>query len=344
MIMQDSYESACQHSEKAHQIFTQHLLAPSPINYSVIYLYVCNRLPALNKEIEQHIAQDKLLTSEFIDQLFHKYIAETNNVESQVLAPFEKSINATMEKLKSQAISDKTMANNLELADRALNQSLANDNSADQAAVQKVLSFLSTNLTDSQSKHESLSKELAKTYQEVNQLKEKLKQSKEEAYLDALTGLLNRRGCDAKLADVTLEDAHCSLAIDIDHFKSINDTFGHFVGDKVIQRIAKVIKSNTSSKDVAVRFGGEEFVVVLTNQSVAQAKMIAETMRKEIHALRLMQRQTQTYLPPISVSIGIAEVNHDHTWKDVFERADKALYQAKETGRNRCVIAETVAA
>ena len=76
---------------------------------------------------------------------------------------------------------------------------------------------------------------------------------------------MNRRGCDEKLQNLSHDDTHCSLAIDIDHFKKVNDTFGHFIGDKVIQRIAKTIQSHIGEQDLAVRFGGEEFVVVMAN-------------------------------------------------------------------------------
>ena len=134
-----------------------------------------------------------------------------------------------------------------------------------------------------------------------------------------------------------IEDIHSSLVIDIDHFKEINDTFGHFIGDKVIQRIAKVIKDCVRETDLAVRFGGEEFVVVLVNQTLKEARKAAERIRLAITELKLMQRQSNTCLPPISVSIGIAQADNDHNWTSLFKRADKALYQAKNSGRNRCV-------
>ena len=136
-----------------------------------------------------------------------------------------------------------------------------------------------------------------------------------------------------------MKETHSTLAIDIDHFKAINDKFGHFIGDKVIQRIAKTIKENTHEADIAVRFGGEEFVVVMSHKTLYEAKQIAEDIRDSISKMKLIQRETNTYLPPISVSIGVAQNINTKNWLELFEQADKALYQAKNEGRNRCICA-----
>ena len=152
-------------------------------------------------------------------------------------------------------------------------------------------------------------------------------------------GLLNRRGCDDKLQSLDFSGTHSSLAIDIDHFKKINDVFGHFVGDKVIQRIAKTIKSHVSEQDLAVRYGGEEFLVVMTNKSIPEAKKVAENIRLSVAKMKLIQKETNTQLPPISVSIGIAQSGDTHDWTSLFEQADDALYKAKNSGRNRCICA-----
>ncbi|WP_159822072.1 GGDEF domain-containing protein [Colwellia sp. 20A7] len=180
---------------------------------------------------------------------------------------------------------------------------------------------------------------MSTTQQEINQLKHKLESSRQEALVDSLTGLLNRRGCDDKLQALDFEQTHSSLVIDIDHFKKINDNFGHFIGDKVIQRIAKIIKSHLTEQDFAVRFGGEEFLVVMTNKSIIEAKEVAEKIRIAIEKMKLIQRETNDPLPPISVSIGIAQNNNAQDWPSLFKEADNALYQAKKSGRNRCICA-----
>ena len=223
------------------------------------------------------------------------------------------------------------IASNLKKAEKALSKHEYHK------SMQNIVAFLMSSITTSQQQHSDLSLELTHACGEVSFLKSKLKAARHEAIVDSLTGLFNRRGCDVKLQELDIEQVHSSLAIDIDHFKNINDQFGHFIGDKVIQRIAKVIKSSISDKDIAVRFGGEEFVVVMVNKTMSQAHEIAEKIRLAISGLKLMQRDSKAYLPSISVSIGIAERQDELNWTALFEQADTALYQAKNTGRNKSV-------
>ena len=263
--------------------------------------------------------------------LFLEFFSSSENIEKAFLTPFEKTLTSTIEKLELQVINGEQIASNFKKADKVL----ANSDKA--SSLKPLVSFINSTLADSQLQHNNLTSELAQTYQEVNQLKSQLKASREEAMRDALTGLYNRRGCDEKLKDLALEDTHSSVSIDIDHFKKFNDDFGHAIGDKVIQRVALTIQDHISTTDFAVRFGGEEFMVVLANKNKNDAKVVAEKIRIAITKLKLKQRKSNTFLPPISVSVGIAEYQKDQSWKSVFEVADSALYQAKNSGRNCCV-------
>ena len=193
-------------------------------------------------------------------------------------------------------------------------------------------------MNNAQGQRKALSDELTQTYAEVNLLRAQLNETREQAAVDALTGLLNRRGCQSKLDTFDMEQIHSTIIIDIDHFKEVNDNFGHAVGDKVIQLIANVIKKSISPNDVAARLGGEEFVIVMHNKSSELAKGIAEKIRLSVEKLKLIQKQTNTHLPSISVSLGVAELSERESWDSVFDRADKAMYQAKQQGRNRCII------
>jgi len=331
MIIQDSFQHASKYSDKAQEFLTRHHIAPSPVNYSVVYLYVSSRSPEINIEIDKRLASDKPMDSVFIDMLFNKYVSHSKSIDNAVLIPFEDSLSDTIDKLNIQVESEQKLAQSLEKADRILSKTDERD------SLQNIINYLVGTIAKSQTQHQTLSDQLANTCDEVNQLKSKLEETRKEAVMDSLTGLLNRRGCDDKLKDLDLEDVHSSLAIDIDHFKKINDNFGHFIGDKVIQRVAKVIQSHVSDNDLAVRFGGEEFVVVLVNKTINEAKKAAETIREAISQLKLMQKQSNTCLPPITVSVGITQVDNDHNWTTFFNRADKALYQAKSSGRNCCV-------
>ena len=159
---------------------------------------------------------------------------------------------------------------------------------------------------------------------------------------DQLTGMCNRRHLMAegyRILNVALRASRpCScLMIDIDHFKDVNDTHGHPVGDKFLIHIAGCIVSAIRESDMAARFGGEEFVVLAPNASLAEARLLAQRIRETVIL-------TPLRLGPITVdntvSIGVAEYDPEPEFgsnilEDMIEKADKALYRAKECGRNR---------
>jgi len=161
---------------------------------------------------------------------------------------------------------------------------------------------------------------------------------------DPLSGLLNRRAFDevAEAELVQFLETDCAfsvLALDIDHFKAVNDTYGHSVGDQAIQRVAETCRSVIGDKGIVARTGGEEFTILLPDSNAQQAKQLAEALRQQVAEIQL-----NTDLGPLSftISIGIAEVSiTDNTVSKTLVRADNALYDAKRNGRNRVCVYET---
>lgn len=155
---------------------------------------------------------------------------------------------------------------------------------------------------------------------------------------DPLTGLLNRRGFDATAERVigTSRDGLFSLIVcDIDHFKSINDTYGHRSGDNVLRSVATILREASRGGDVVARIGGEEFVVLLRETDAVVARMFAEGLRENLERARF------TAVAPgrsVTASFGIAQRRDGETVWDVVSRADRALYGAKNAGRNRSLI------
>ncbi|MCL1634693.1 sensor domain-containing diguanylate cyclase [Luteimonas sp. SX5] len=162
---------------------------------------------------------------------------------------------------------------------------------------------------------------------------------KRAATYDALTGLLNRTALEQLRqrpdAMLRLEAATYSLAVvDIDHFKQVNDRYGHLIGDEVLRAVAEVIAASIRQDDIAVRYGGEEFLLVLLATPLASAYEVAERIRQSV---------MEAPLPfPVTVSVGIAAATPPRdTPEKVFELADQALYRAKAGGRNRVVADDT---
>lgn len=173
-----------------------------------------------------------------------------------------------------------------------------------------------------------------------NELKIALVQMEKLAKTDSLTGLLNRRSLfEVAAAEFSraqrYERALSVLMLDIDHFKSINDTYGHQVGDLVIQEVSAVLKEILRDTDSVGRYGGEEFAVILPETTLEQASEVAERIRCRINGHAFASNLKDL---PITVSLGIAtsEVGTDKI-DEMFKQADKALYQAKANGRNTWV-------
>ncbi|MBL4942590.1 MAG: diguanylate cyclase [Colwellia sp.] len=333
MPFEENYQVTSNFSELTHDFLSSHLIAPTPVNYAVIYLYISNENELLGAAIDKKLHQGELITVDFIADLFKRYISFSERIENTVLSPFEQTLSNTLDQITRQVSNEEKATKSLQKLDKILT------NTENHQSLEQIVGYLFNTINNTKAQHQALSLELSTTQQEISQLKDKLAYSRQEALVDSLTGLLNRRGCDDKLQALSFAGTHSSLAIDIDHFKKINDSFGHFVGDKVIQRIAKTIKSHVSEQDLAVRYGGEEFLVVMTNKSIPEAKKVAENIRLSVAKMKLIQKETNTLLPPISVSIGIAQSGDTPNWTSLFEQADDALYKAKNSGRNCCICA-----
>jgi len=156
--------------------------------------------------------------------------------------------------------------------------------------------------------------------------------------IDPLTGLFNRRAISRKLDDMIKHskryDEQLSLGIlDIDHFKQVNDRYGHLTGDDVLEKISRLIKQNIRETDIAGRYGGEEFIIILSGTGLSSALEVAERTGQTIAASEMNDSAGNTF--HITVSQGFAQYKPDDDEYSLISRADNALYQAKENGRNR---------
>ncbi len=184
-------------------------------------------------------------------------------------------------------------------------------------------------------------RELRQTQDTVHRLQQELLHANRMLGEDALTGTLNRRGLDDVLArEVARAERHqsslCLVMADIDHFKSINDAYGHEAGDRMIVHFAKAIRSVLRQSDALARYGGEEFVIVLADAGVQAARLIAQRLRALLAQTPLAFEGQAIHA---TFSAGIAELKPGEKGVDLLRRADVALYAAKAAGRDCCRLA-----
>ncbi len=169
------------------------------------------------------------------------------------------------------------------------------------------------------------------------------------ATIDALTNLNNRRQFELRLGQEIATTKRqnnplCAMMIDIDFFKKVNDTYGHASGDAVLRGVASIIKSALRESDIPSRYGGEEFAVLLPYTHIEEAQIVGERLRKAVESSPIPINDENSDIKSISVTIsmGLAEFNNKETGEELFERADKALYEAKESGRNRVCLNKSI--
>jgi diguanylate cyclase (GGDEF)-like protein/hemerythrin-like metal-binding protein len=172
----------------------------------------------------------------------------------------------------------------------------------------------------------------------VERLQAQLEEAYQRSITDPLTGVWNRNQFNEFVRvevprSERYEQPACLLVLDIDHFKQVNDNFGHGIGDQVLQQFAGLVKDQIRMVDSLFRWGGEEFVILLPNTSLTAARFIAERIR------RVVSEADFKPVPQVTVSIGAAELERGESPEDWFDRADQAIYRAKSQGRNQVVCA-----
>ena len=187
-----------------------------------------------------------------------------------------------------------------------------------------------------------LTRQSGLTIQRANVYAEVLKY----ATLDALTGLNNRRQFEIRLKQEVANSKRnniplCCMMIDVDYFKKVNDTYGHAAGDCVLKNVAGVIKNEIREYDIACRYGGEEFFIILPRTNIQEAILVAQRLRKVIEESKMNIKEADiegiSHLK-VTASIGVCEYDSSLTAPSFAQKADRALYEAKASGRNRVIV------
>lgn len=190
-----------------------------------------------------------------------------------------------------------------------------------------------------------LERRLASSHSEVSKLRDHLEQVRRDAMTDALTNLANRKAFDERMhglfAEADANETALGLAvIDIDQFKRFNDTWGHQTGDQVLRYVAASLARISFEPRMAARYGGEEFAMLFPGEQAAAVESTLNNLRMEISSRALRRRSTNDDLGVVTISAGFAMRQPNETTLQLMERADRALYASKNSGRNRVTSAE----
>lgn len=331
-----------QNAEYLRQILplmSKNKIATDPLNFAIFYEYIIGRNINLNGELDELLEKQTVFTSELSIKLFKKHICDTsiNSLEKinhnllQLINKTGEAIDTTGEKASAATI-------------HFQNQSKKLENNQDLSDIKTVLAEIIAETKDLAETSMTLQTQLDESKKEMQLLRQELAQARETAKTDALTGLLNRRAFDQKLHEyIEIHKQNdfelCLLILDLDHFKQVNDTFGHQMGDNVLRYTANLMKQHIAEHHCAARYGGEEMAVIMPNTPLNKAMEIAEKIRSSLARHPLKCKGSKESIGKVTLSIGVSGFKINDSTESLIERADKAMYRAKANGRNQ-VMAE----
>lgn len=333
----DTPEEAREWHDKAVQILDQYQIPPAPVCYLIAYQYASERSVALNRRIDKQVAAKATIDGQLFRHLFDEFYLNEQGTQ-QIDEHLSELHNLLYRVL--QRVTD--ACSQTELFDETLRrQSRALDENPSLEDLRGIANTLLDATTRSIQQNRQMQQHLQSVEQQTQSLKAEVKKLSEEASTDPLTGLYNRKALNQRMETLLTsveerrENPFSILMLDIDHFKHFNDRFGHIIGDEVIRRVGMTMKELLRKEDFPARFGGEEFTVVLPSTGIDEALLVARTIHQAVAKLNLIRRSTKERLPGITISVGAAAMRLGDNCESLLDRADQALYLAKEGGRNR---------
>ncbi len=310
-------------AEDAIRFLDSHSLEPVPSNYTFAYLYLTGTSGSLRKTVDELIFDGVRMKQDVVDE-----IMSTTTETAGVAVPAD--IMELQAELRRQSLSFADLAHSSLKETGAFGRDLRAG--AEQALSGGDLAQLIRSMADRTAQVE---RKLAETVRETERLRQDLDAARDDASRDALTNLPNRRAVDKHIEALMRDAREIAVAFcDIDHFKSINDRYGHAVGDRVLKAVAETLQSVLNPHLIA-RFGGEEFVVLLPGVDADDAYALIEQAREAVAAKNFKVRETDEPLGRVTFSAGIAVTRSDP--QEALREADASLYEAKANGRNRTV-------
>ena len=342
MRYQHSREESAEILRRALQLMSPHRAGYHPVSYAVWYEHAADLNPGLTQELDKLLACETLLSDTEICRLHALHIAGRD------VQAFELAQNQLREVLgeseKQAAHAERSVKRFTVSLDDAI-QDARRQEETGVALVEKVSRVLAE-AAQLQGVLGVLHQQLTRQRQEVDHVMERLERAQTEPLRDPLTGLKNlhglRRALEAREGAELVGVAF--LAVDIDYFKRVNDTHGHVIGDKVLAKVADILREHLTGEDMAARLGGDEFAMFLPGKSLADAAALAEKIRASATRTVITRPDGMQYVGAVTLSIGVAVGEPGDNLESLRHRADEALYDAKDAGRNRTAVASGNAA
>lgn len=311
-------------------------IAPTPLVFEVLVKHIQGTNDLLSAEVETVLKKSETDREDAFKRIHAEYL--NNSVLQDGLERVHNGLSSEVSDVIQQ-LSD-GMKGNLRMAEELRTALRDIAGHVTKTQLQTLCRHLVLSGRDHLSETQTVTQKLERTQFQLNEMHNELAVLREAASTDHLTGLPNRRYLDDKLsAHLATPDPLCFAMIDLDHFKAVNDTWGHSVGDNVLRGLGQILQQNTKGKDFAARVGGEEFALVLPKTPLQGGRKLCEAILAEFADILWLTQTTDEEIGSFTFSCGVAERSPNDTRHSLAARADELLYRAKKNGRNQ-VIAE----
>ncbi len=330
----DDFGEASSLLRLAVSLLATHSIPPSPLNFRIGYDYVSGSNEALIAALDELVAQPEQVSSKNLWALYRKFFVQDERALEMMRRELRRVILSIQGEFQRSGGNLSSYATTLGRFAQLLDTSMP----AQQMEVEVERVIRDTRAAEKAQRQ--LESQVSVLLTEVETLRKELLHIREESLTDCLTGIPNRKAFEATL-EQTIHNARenksrfCILLADIDHFKQFNDTHGHLVGDKVLRFVAATLKRALKGSDTVARFGGEEFAIILPETDLVGGISVAEQIRKAVSGGKLVDKVNDASYGKITISIGLAEFYTSDMPNTLIQRADRALYLAKERGRDR---------
>ena len=340
MAITEDFERSGDLAAKAMERMLSDRLPPTPENFTLWYVYFSGQKPDLTRAVDL-ARRDGLATSQTLcDELYKRFF--TLDAEAQAIRETSDkaryALGRILEQLGNVGSETERYGNTLTGFRDELDQPLS---LAELRAMVAAIAAETKEIVDRQA---ALQFQLQESSQQLAEMRVSLDSARREALTDGLTGIGNRKAFDLMLqeameASLRDEQPLSLLMIDIDHFKAFNDTHGHLVGDHVLKLVARMLTECIKGRDTAVRYGGEEFAIILPRTSLENATKLAEQVRTFVGARQIVNKARNANYGTVALSVGVTQFRPGEQAMALVRRADQALYAAKRGGRNRVMAA-----
>lgn len=335
MHYSDTIEQSSEYLRLALDHMGKHQIPVDPANYSVWYEYVSGKNQQLKLVIDNALEKSKNITPELNKTLYERYVANEHMI---IVKKIREELRKVLDTILNQVIDAGGELTRFGTMIHIYSQRLK-----DELDVDSVKTIAEDILSETQAIKRSgmlLKERIVSSTREIEGLRKDLDKVREEAWTDMLTGLKNRRYLsnifdqESKNAIAT-DNKLSAIMLDIDHFKKINDSFGHIMGDRVLKTTAGMIKECIKGRDTVIRYGGEEFVIILPDTPLEGAVVLADKICKYFKQMNWKRKDTGQFIGQVFVSLGVSQYRPGESLDAFIQRADDALYLSKTNGRGR---------